>query len=126
MPDHINLLLMPNDDFNISKIIKSLKENFSRDINTVIKNDFYEGDTSTCRLQMRRVLIKCRHDYNEKYKNDKYSTPYFKWQKSFYDHVIRDVNDFNAHFNYVAYNHLKHDLSEDWHYTSINYPELAG
>ncbi|MCX6743246.1 MAG: transposase, partial [Candidatus Parcubacteria bacterium] len=31
--DHVNLIIEPNNQFNISKVIKSLKENVSRNIN---------------------------------------------------------------------------------------------
>ncbi|NQT50046.1 transposase, partial [Candidatus Kuenenbacteria bacterium] len=51
MYDHLNLLLEPREKFNISQVIKSIKENFSRDANKIVLNDFeylHEGDTSTC------------------------------------------------------------------------------
>ena len=57
--------------------------------------------------------------------------PKFKWQSSFYDHYIRFHNnhlkkekDWNYHYNYTVYNHLKHGLPDNWKYTSLNYPEL--
>src|SRR4030042_2867328 len=34
--DHVNLLIEPNNQFNVSKVIKSLKENVSRDINVAM------------------------------------------------------------------------------------------
>lgn len=32
------------------------------------------------------------------------------WQKRFYDHIIRDDNDFARHLDYVHFNPVKHDL----------------
>jgi REP element-mobilizing transposase RayT len=46
-----------------------------------------------------------------------HNIPYFKWQKSFRDHIIRDDNDFSNHLDYVFNNALKHGLvkeSEEW------------
>ena len=39
------------------------------------------------------------------------------WQKGFWDHVIRDEDDFQRHLDYIHYNPVKHGLvqrPEDW------------
>lgn len=44
------------------------------------------------------------------------------WQKSFYDHVIRDEIDLANHFNYIHYNPVKHGLvteAADYAHTSF-------
>ncbi len=120
--DHLNLLIQPNEKYNISQVIKSLKENVSRDINYIIFNENNEGDTSTCRLQVRGSITKYQKQFIEKYSSHDY--PKFKWQKSFHDHVIRNEKDFDNHYNYCVYNFVKHNLSENWHYTSLNYEDL--
>ena len=123
--NHVHLLLKPGKKYNISKIIKSLKENVSCDINRVINvND--EGATPASRL---RIIYKKKHmnfeqyqrKYIHKYGHNQYVMPQFKWQKSFHDHVIRNEKDFENHYNYTINNHLKHNLSENWKYTSVNY-----
>ena len=58
------------------------------------------------------------------------------WQKRFWDHVIRDEEDFQRHLDYVHYNPVKHGLvehPEDWPYSSYRvwksrgfYPERWG
>ena len=30
------------------------------------------------------------------------------WQRKYYDHIIRDENDFNKHLDYIHYNSMKH------------------
>ncbi len=129
--DHLNLLIQPNDEFNISKVMKSLKENISRDINYVIggiayKGDtpLYEGDTSTCRLHIRALIKNFHKQFIKKYNNPQFEIPKFKWQKSFYDHVVRGKKDFQNHYRYAVYNYIKHKLPEDWQYTSLNYEEM--
>lgn len=39
------------------------------------------------------------------------------WQKRYWEHRIRDADDFNNHINYIHYNPVKHELVknvEDW------------
>jgi REP-associated tyrosine transposase len=46
-----------------------------------------------------------------------------KWQKRFYDHVIRDDEDLKRHLDYIHYNPVKHGLVEDpfeYQYSSIH------
>jgi len=159
--DHVNLLIRPDECFNISKVIKSLKENVSRDINVVMGYTFENlapnvGDTPTCRLRLGEhsalsrlrgwKLLFAEKNFDKKYPpkdiknykvafNEKFGReiifPKFKWQQSFWDHFIRFHNnilrqekDWDFHYNYTVYNHIKHGLPADWKYTSINYPEL--
>ena len=101
-----------------------MKENVSRDINRVMGHQGFEGDTSTCRLQIRRSIAHFQKEFIKKYKSKPFQLPKFQWQKSFYDHYIRCEKDFEYHMNYVINNHKKHGLPDDWPYTSLNYPAL--
>jgi len=107
--DHVNLLFQPSKKYNISKVMKSLKENVSRDINYVIFNEYRGGDTSTCRLPIRRIIDDCRLGYIQKHKQAQ-ALPKFQWQKSFYDHIIRNEQDFQNHYYYTKHNPFKHGL----------------
>ena len=43
--------------------------------------------------------------------------PWFKWQQSFHDHIIRNERDYFNHLNYIYHNAVKHGLvgdPEDW------------
>ena len=45
------------------------------------------------------------------------------WQNRFWDHIIRDQNDFTRHFDYIHYNPVKHGMVRrpfDWNYSSIH------
>src|SRR3989344_3237598 len=159
--DHLNLLIQPGDDYNISKIMKPLKENSSRDINKIMASlkgaetppnsagaipransvgatstsrlqslrtqdltplSRQDNDTTTCRRQIREKIEIFKSQFNEKYRQNPF--PKFRWQKSFYDHVVGGDLDFDNHFDYTAENFIKHGLPEDWPYTSYNYPEM--
>ena len=124
--DHLNLLIQPNEKYNISNVMQAIKKETSRDINRIILNNI-EGDIPECRLhecrlQARGLIAKFQNQFIKKYKNNEW--PEFRWQKSFHDHVIRNKKDFINHYNYTVYNFIKHNLSENWRYTSLNYEEL--
>ena len=125
--DHFHILFKPNDEWGYSKVMKSLKENVSCDINRII--EFNEGATPASRL---REIYRNKFDifdYHEKFlqkygKNNPF--PYFKWQKSYYDHVIRNEGDFENHFKYIQWNPEKHNLPDNWKYvfTHSEYDDL--
>ena len=46
------------------------------------------------------------------------------WQRRFWEHVIRDENDWQKHMDYIHYNPVKHGLvfsPADWKYSSFQY-----
>lgn len=51
------------------------------------------------------------------------------WQRRFWDHLIRDQADFNAHMDYVHINPMKHGLVNalsDWPYSTFHHYVQAG
>jgi putative transposase len=46
------------------------------------------------------------------------------WQKRFWEHAIRDEDDWRKHMDYIHYNPVKHGYVKapcDWKYSSFNY-----
>lgn len=87
--DHFHFLIMPQKK-NISILMQSLKDNFSRQFKEIqgIKNNI-------------RV-----------------------WQYRFWDHIIRDKEDFKKHFDYIHYNPVKHRIvskPEDFSQSSFKF-----
>ena len=41
------------------------------------------------------------------------------WQKSFYDHIIRDIKDYEFHIKYIRENSLK------WYFNVENHDDLV-
>ena len=87
--DHFHFLIMPKQD-NISALMKSLKDNFSRQYKKMwsFKNNI-------------RI-----------------------WQYRFWDHIIRNEEDFRRHFDYIHYNPVKHRIvskPEDFNQSSFNF-----
>lgn len=127
--DHFNLLIQPGNKFNYSKILQALKKNVSQDINKIL-GVYPEGANSNSRLHKVDITI-FKQNFINKYGINQNIFPPFQWQKSFYDHIIRfhdnhlkKQKDWDYHYNYTVYNHLKHGLPENWQYTSLNYPDL--
>lgn len=127
LPDHFHLLLKPSETINISQVMKTLKENMSRDINRAM---FYGlpgiGATAPSPLPGELTLMP---EHAGKFLLRQYGKPWlhfpkFAWQKSFHDHTIRSERDYQYHYRYTAYNFRHHNLPENWRYTSLNYPEM--
>jgi len=80
-------------------------------------------DREPWQIEMDEFVLALRerfiHEYGENHK-----IPKFKWQASFYDHVIRDQRDYDYHWNYTMHNFRKHGLLDDWKYTGLIHPEL--
>lgn len=45
------------------------------------------------------------------------------WQRRFHEHILRDIDDYSTHVDYIHYNPVKHGLVKrpvDWTYSSIH------
>jgi putative transposase len=88
-----------------------------------------EGDTdfSTRWMMIKRLVsVACHHDYhrselmNDSKHQHRESTI---WQRRFWEHQIRDDNDFSRHVDYVHFNPVKHGLvstATQWPYSTIH------
>ena len=88
-----------------------------------------EGDVEFSKrwsLIKRKVSIVCA----DQYKKGKWLTASRKkhrestiWQRRFWEHQIRDQDDFNRHLDYIHYNPVKHGLCVrpiDWVYSTFH------
>jgi len=97
LKNHIHMIIKENELKNFSKIIASIKKNFSYYLeNKPLKNDLSQS------MQYRKEAG--------------------VWQRRFYDHIIRNEEDFNKHINYIHYNSYKHYqiAPKDWEYSSFS------
>ncbi len=130
MPDHVHLLITPSAKANYSEVMRSLKTNYARDANDIMfgrKMDIPNAsDVAPRRLQVQEKHMKSFLPVYRRRFIDTYGTnhniPFFKWQKSFRDHIIRGDNDFTKHLEYIFNNALKHGLvreSEEWKWMQV-------
>ncbi len=137
MPDHVHLLIYPDDQCDISEIMRSLKTNFSRNVNVILNaapegavtsqytagavtSQYTAGAVTSPRLLQGIslyhhdvILPKYKKLFYQKY-GGQYLFPKFQWQKSFFDHIIRDEKDLFAHLEYIWHNSEKHGLTENF------------
>lgn len=96
LPDHLHCIwTLPPGDVDFSTRWRLIKSRFSRGLAT--------GE----RLSERRQLKQERGI----------------WQRRFWEHAIRNQQDFDAHFDYIHYNPVKHGLVlrvADWPYSSFH------
>jgi putative transposase len=100
LPDHIHAIwTLPTGDDAYSLRWRWIKREFTRGWLTLGGN---EQGRSSSQLQQRRRGV---------------------WQRRFWEHTIRDEVDFEAHFDYIHYNPVKHALVKrprDWKWSSFH------
>ncbi len=100
LPEHLHCIWkLPENDFNYPLRWQKIKEGFTRQIN---KGMFPESGISRSRRLKREALV---------------------WQRRFWEHTIRDQEDFRRHFDYVHFNPVKHGLVKkvkDWPWSTFH------
>ena len=95
LPGHLHVMMtLPKDDSNYSLRWNLIKGSFSKQIPI-------ETHTPTKKHKRERGI----------------------WQKRFWEHLIRDDNDYERHINYIHYNPVKHGYvtcPTHWPYSSIH------
>jgi len=104
LPEHLHCIwTLPQDDDNFSMRWRLVKSYFSRHC----ESQYQEG-VSVSREKRKGQLI---------------------WQNRFWEHIIRDDDDFAKHIDYIHYNPVKHGLvksPKDWEYSSFKRYVQAG
>jgi len=97
LPDHLHFILtLPQDDSGFPSRLRQIKSYFSRNCLTI------EHKNSASRIRKKEKAI---------------------WQRRYWEHMIRDEEDFMRHVNYIHYNPVKHNLVEspkDWKFSSFH------
>jgi len=94
LPDHIHMILTPDNVMEYPKIVKSIKYNFSKHFNAEVEQSY-----SRYKRKIKPV-----------------------WQKRYYEHTIRDEKDYLRCIEYMKDNPLKHQYiknGETWQYSSL-------
>jgi putative transposase len=100
LPDHFHCLwTLPRNDPDLSTRIRLVKTYVTRHYADDLGMD---EDVSTSRMKRKERNV---------------------WQRRFWEHLIRDENDFVAHCDYIHYNPVRHGRCEaptDWRFSSIH------
>lgn len=99
LPDHIHAIwTLPEDDSNYSQRWAGIKSHFSRRFRQAVGE---YAKPAGSRFGRGEVTV---------------------WQRRFWEHLIRDENDFKCHLDYIHYNPVKHGYVEgvaDWQWSSF-------
>lgn len=98
LPDHLHMIIQPDDNKTYPDIIKRIKVDFSRNIDTTKIKDYEESES-------------------KKSKNEKDI-----WQRRYWEHTITDENDFYSCIDYIHFNPVKHGYvkqAKEWKYSTF-------
>jgi len=99
LADHFHLIIRPDIALHYPKIISIIKQYFSKH----------------CDIKYYQHLTQSKSRIKAGYKPI--------WQKKYYEHTIRDREDYNIRLNYIHYNPVKHGYvqqAKDWQYSSFH------
>lgn len=110
LPNHIHMIISPNDMKDCPKIVKAIQYYFTK--------EYDDGKEEVA-------------SYGYPHKKEK-----LVFQKRHYEHTLVGEDELNRHIDYIHYNPVKHELVanvKDWEYSSFNkfvkkgfYPEDWG
>ena len=96
LPEHLHAILtLPSDDNDYATRWALIKSGFSR------------------QLPKREKVSKSRNSKGER----------GIWQRRYWEHLIRDENDYERHVDYIHYNPVKHgyvNTAADWPYSTVH------
>ena len=99
LPDHIHMIIKPENIKEYPIIIKSIKAYFSRTID--------EKNIEKIKLTKSKIKKKEKG----------------VWQRRYWEYTIRDEDDLYKHLDYIHWNPVKHGYIEnvrDWKYSSFH------
>ena len=104
LPDHLHCVwTLPDDDHDFSTRWRLIKSHFTRNC-----DDKFKPKPFGSRAEKKEQAL---------------------WQRRFWEHLIRDEEDYLRHVEYVHYNPVKHGLVStpgDWQYSSFHrYVEMG-
>ena len=95
LPDHLHVMMtLPQDDADFPNRLSLIKRRFTTAV--------AKAGTAIRRHPNGEIAL---------------------WQRRFWEHTIRNENDFERHVNYIHFNPIKHELVtkvRDWPYSSFH------
>ena len=98
LPDHFHLLMTPLSPRDYPRVIGSVKHYFSRNLDP----KYLDYPQEAAREKKRHKPV---------------------WQRRYYEHTIRDEEDYRRHLDYIHWNPVKHGIVQrpsHWRYSSFD------
>ena len=116
LPEHLHCIwTLPEGDSDYSTRWAVIKKEFTKRITRIKTNALGNIEITNSRKKRRESRV---------------------WQRRFWEHMIRDQDDFNQHIDYIHYNPVKHSLVKEprqWPFSTFHgfvksglYPEDWG
>lgn len=106
LPDHLHCIItLPETDDDFSLRVRLIKTEFSR---KCAINNLGENLPNSSRILKKEKCV---------------------WQRRFWEHQIRNAEDFSMHMDYVHYNPVKHGLAispKDWQFSTFQHCVAKG
>jgi putative transposase len=103
LPEHLHCIwTLPENDTNYSMRWGWIKKEFTKRARDVVEKMVGTAHPTGSRVRHREGSI---------------------WQRRFWEHQIRDQDDYNTHVEYIHYNPVKHGLvkaPKEWEYSSFS------
>ncbi len=97
LPDHMHCIWqLPEGDTNFSKRWGLIKAGFTRRIHKMIRDNG---------MGINGMLFYAQPSKSQKQRHER-----LIWQRRFWEHMIRNENDYNNHCDYIHFNPVKHGL----------------
>jgi putative transposase len=100
LPDHVHLLCsLPESDSDYPMRLRLIKADFTR---SILRQQRPSAERSDSRARQGEQGV---------------------WQRRYWEHTIRDQNDFQAHLDYIHINPVKHGLAKaarDWPHSTFH------
>jgi putative transposase len=77
----------------------------------VVLNDHFHLIIKTRDADISKIMQSIKLRFTRRYIKHTTDTPVSLWQRRFWDHLIRDENDFQRHLDYIHYNPVKHGVA---------------
>ncbi len=108
IPNHVHLLIMPDDKINISDTIHRIKGNFAYQyIITQKQARNHKGSATWLEEKITHT------NDNPARAAEPLWLGNHVWQKSFHDHIVRNDLDFDEKLNYIHGNPYKHNITNN-------------
>jgi putative transposase len=98
LPDHIHMIINPEHAIEYPKIVSTMKQYFSKHCDPLYYQHLSQSSSRT-KAGYKPI-----------------------WQKKYYEHTIRNKEDYTVRLNYIHYNPVKHGYVgkvNDWKYSSF-------
>lgn len=123
IPNHVHLLIMPDDRMNISEVMHRIKGNFAYQYIIGRKNESRNHKGSATwwdngfKINSNHIIDPSNRVADPlrvgEPKNQQKANINPVWQKSFYDHIIRNDLDFEEKLGYIHGNPIKHNIIDN-------------